>query len=215
YAPGYIDAPMTWGTGGPEAQYTAYRGNICHVLQRPHAVAFVGLGGVLRFVAEAYDSEIVQRFVQGPSVQVSQYNRGHSVLLPKNEEEVMFTTDQVSESEISALLGRIPGSHPALDTTLWPPPSILEAESLHMRGYLSAGAYDLLENIRHGLMEEGKYVWRTPAQWKVYLQKGSKGRFTPSSIPQKEDFMKGLKLLERSFPVDWANTEVAELIIPE
>jgi hypothetical protein len=214
YAPGYVDPPITWNVAGGAMNFGLYQGSLYHLLALPHAIAFVPKGGVCRFVAEVFDKNIVHRYAQGPSVQVTQYNRGHSIVLPRGRDGSLYVTDQVSEREVSILLGHVPGKHPSADTTLWPPPDVLESESAHFTGYLSQGAYALLEDLRSKILEEHKYEWRTRAQWKTYLVKGSKGEHKPTSVPSKKDFAKGKSLFERSFSENWDKEDIADLEFP-
>jgi hypothetical protein len=215
YAPGYVDPPIAWGSEGPAANYGVYVVSLFHLLKLPHAIAFVGLGGILRYIAEVYDQTIVHRWVRGPSVQVTEYNRGHSIVLPHGREGTLYTTDQVSNRDIAMLLGHIPGKHPSMDATLWPPPELLESESGHVKGYISEGAFALFENLRKGIINEHKYEWRTRAGWKAYLKRGSKGTHTPLHVPNAKDFAVGRKIFECSFPEDWAYADVATIELPE
>ncbi|KAJ7835421.1 hypothetical protein B0H13DRAFT_1913574 [Mycena leptocephala] len=206
YAPGYVDSPIAWGNEGPAANYGVYLVSLFHLLKLPHAIAFVSLGGILRYIAEVYDKDIVHRWVRGPSVQVTEYNRGHSIVLPHGRDGTLYTSDQVSNRDIAMLLGHIPGKHPSVDTTLWPPPEVLESES---------GAFALFENLRNGIIVEQKYEWRTRAGWKAYLKRGSKGTHAPSHVPHTRDFAAGQKIFDRSFPEDWAYADVATIELPE
>ncbi|KAJ7798604.1 hypothetical protein B0H13DRAFT_2391528 [Mycena leptocephala] len=215
YTPGYVDAPMTWSAGSAEAQYEVYKVRLLGLLSRPHAAAFIPMGGVARYVAELYESDLVSRYAEGPSIQVSKYQKGQMMLVERDGKEVAYTTDQVSHSEVSTLLGRIPGSQPAADSTLWPPQELLESDSAHMRGYISTGAYDLLMYLSHAIVREERYVWCTRAEWKSFLHSGSKGKYAPLTVPSKSDFEEGKKLLKRSFPVSWLNAEVANISLPE
>jgi hypothetical protein len=215
YTPGYVDPPMIWNAGSAEAQYEVYKVRLLSLLSRPHAVAFIPLGGVARYVAELYEGDLVGRFAEGPSIQVSKYQKGQMMLVERDGKEVAYTTDQVSHSEVSTLLGRIPGNQPSADSTLWPPQELLESDSAHMRGYISTGAYDLLKYLSHAILREERYVWRTRAEWKSFLHSGSKGKYAPLTVPSKSDFEEGKKLLKRSFPLSWLNAEVANIQLPE
>jgi hypothetical protein len=215
YTPGYVDPPISWSAGSAEAQYEVYKVRLLSLLSRPHAVAFIPMGGVARYVAELYEGDLVSRFADGPSIQVSKYQKGQMMMVERDGKEVVYTTDQVSHSEVSTLLGRIPGNQPSADTTLWPPQELLESDSAHMRGYISTGAYDLLMYLSHAILREERYVWRTRAEWKNFLHSGSKGKYAPLTVPAKSDFEEGKKLLKRSFPLSWLNKEVADIRLPE
>ncbi|KAJ7793229.1 hypothetical protein B0H13DRAFT_1492518, partial [Mycena leptocephala] len=189
YAPGYVDLPLTWtGVGGGPAAYNQYEARMGPLLARPEAVAFIGHGGVVRFVAEVYEENLVYRFAQGPSLQVSQFDKGEAVLLHRNGEGTFYTTDRVSPSEIYLLLGHIAGANPSADRTLWPTPEVFECESPHMRGYLSLGCHAILDNLRRDIIEFKRYKWRTYSQWKEYFRVGSKRIHEPKVVPKKRDF---------------------------
>ncbi|KAJ7071762.1 hypothetical protein B0H15DRAFT_740334, partial [Mycena belliarum] len=214
YAPGYRDTLLTFGTGGA-ALYEQYRGLLNGLLRRPHAIAFIYAGGVLRFVAEQYDRNIVRRLVEGPSLQVTEHMAGRTRLLRRGADEEFFITDRVSSSEVSLLLGHIAGTKSSNESWLWPPPEVMESESLHMRGYLSSGATKILLNIRDDITNKKKFVWRTRADWKEYFRNGHKRSFTPATVPSPDDFADGARLFERTFPAKWADHYIADITIPE
>jgi hypothetical protein len=216
YEPGFVDLPLIWGgPGGNAGQYVQYEGNLNNLLARPEAVAFVPMGGVPRYVAELYDETIVRRYVRGPSYQVSQFDKGAAFLYSRGGEEVFYTTDSVSNSEVNILLGTIPGAHPGNQTTLWPTPEVFESECEHMRGYLSEGALAILDYIRRDILEFHKYRWRTRSQWKEYFRVGCKKVYQAQIVPKSKDFKVGEELFARSYPVLWPDMEIADITLPE
>ncbi|KAJ7091551.1 hypothetical protein B0H15DRAFT_948487 [Mycena belliarum] len=216
YAPGYRDTPLSYGTGGA-ALYEQYRGSLNALLRRPHATAFIFLGGVLRYVAELYNRNLVHRLAQGPSIQVTEYMAGRRILARRSDRDEMefFVADQVSNSEISLLLGHIPGTKSSNESWLWPPQELMESESLYMRGYLSSGAHQILKNIETDILVKKKYIWRTRADWKEHFRAGQRKTFAPRTIPSPADFAEGAEIFKRSFPVDWSYKDVADIKIPE
>ncbi|KAJ7828718.1 hypothetical protein B0H13DRAFT_1735673 [Mycena leptocephala] len=215
FTPGYVDAPMKLSVNGPEAQYTLYEGNLYHLLARPGATAFLYAGGALKFVAEVYAKDLAHRLVKGPSAQVTEFQKGKTLRVEQAGGAVFYTTDQVSNSEISILLGHIPGEHPGTDTTLWPSPAIFERYSTHMRGYISSGVNDILERLRQSIIEDKCYIWRTRAEWREFMRVGAKGKFAPSKIPSDSDFADGERLLKRCLPISWQNAPVLDIELPE
>ncbi|KAJ6463804.1 hypothetical protein C8R47DRAFT_992408 [Mycena vitilis] len=215
YQPGYEDLTLVWGKGGAAGAYVQYEANLNNLLGRPQAVAFIGLGGVLRYVAELYEENLVFRFAQGPSLQVTQFDKGEAYLYTRDGEEDFYTTDGVSHSEIGILLGTLPGAHPGQERTLWPTPEVFENESPHMRGYLSEGAYAILENIRKEIFVRKAYRWRTRSQWKEYFRVGCKRVHEPDIIPSDNDFERGEDIFKRSFPINWLNMEISDIKLPE
>ncbi|KAF8162494.1 hypothetical protein K438DRAFT_1985135 [Mycena galopus ATCC 62051] len=67
--------------GGDKAAYIAYETTLNGFLGRAHAPALISLGGMYRFIGEVYTEDIVQHFARGPSLQVSQFDKGESRLL--------------------------------------------------------------------------------------------------------------------------------------
>ncbi|KAJ7511545.1 hypothetical protein B0H11DRAFT_1699608 [Mycena galericulata] len=215
YVPGYVDLPLTNGTGGAAALYEQYRARVLQLLSRPHAVAFIGHGGILSFVATLYEEDLVQRFVDGPSLQVTEHQKGDSFLFDDGTKEDFYTSDQVSNGEIAMLLGHLPATQPSAEATLWPTPEVLESESLHYRGYISSGVYDIFSNLRKDIVDSKKYIWRTRGGWKEYLRAGNKGTHAPSIIPTPDDFEEGSRIFRHSFPVDWNKMPLVNLRVPE
>ncbi|KAJ7811861.1 hypothetical protein B0H13DRAFT_1541333, partial [Mycena leptocephala] len=216
YAPGYVDQPLIWtGPGGGPAVYGQYEGRVGPLLQRPEAIAFVPMGGVCRFVAEVYDEDIVYRYARGPSLQVSEFDEGEGRQIDRFDGSAFYTTDRVSNSEIFLLLGHIAGANSGADRTLWPTPEVFECKSPHMRGYLSDGAYAILENLCRDIIEKKRYKWRTYSQWKEYFRVGSKRDHEPKSIPRKRDLEVGAEMIKRVFPINWLDMEIGDIVLPE
>ncbi|KAF8179248.1 hypothetical protein K438DRAFT_1977321 [Mycena galopus ATCC 62051] len=216
YEPGYIDAQLTWPKqGGNVACYTAYVARIGEMLKRPHSPAFIPHGGVLRYVAELYDQEVVQRFAQGPTLQVSQFAKGEWRLFRAQSEESFWTTDRVTESEIGLLIGRIPGENGDSERSLWPSPDTFERECRHMRGYLSRGAYRMLNLIKDEIFGYPPSPnWRDAVGWKEFFRSG-RTTISKHSTPMKADWDVGRSLFSRSYPSDWDGIEMSQIIFPE
>ncbi|KAJ7443798.1 hypothetical protein FB451DRAFT_1413425 [Mycena latifolia] len=215
YEPGFNDLPLFHGVGGGAATYGWYRSQLYHLLDRPHAVAFIGMGGVLSYVASLYNPELVKRFMQGPSLQLTHQNKGASIRMERSGYSEFYVTDEVSNSEIQLLLGHIPNERPGVDATLWPPPEVMENESPHMTGYLSSSAYNILENLKEDFLRKRKFKWRTSADWKGYFRIGGKGKYALRVVPKDRDFEQGKRLLARSYPLEWSGRSLAEIQIPE
>ncbi|KAJ7840342.1 hypothetical protein B0H13DRAFT_2366313 [Mycena leptocephala] len=98
FTPGYVDTPMKLSANGPEAQYVLYEAGLYHLLDRPEATAFLYAGGVLKFVAEVYDRNLAHRLVKGPSVQVTEFQKGKTLRVTKAGESVFYTTDDKPEN---------------------------------------------------------------------------------------------------------------------
>ncbi|KAK7033868.1 hypothetical protein R3P38DRAFT_3186105 [Favolaschia claudopus] len=216
YGAGFSDQLMTWAGLGEEHQYGLYMESLLRLLVRPNAVSFISMGGVCKFIAETYSPDIAKRFAKGPSAQVSEFAKGKTKRLDNlGRASGLYTTDQVSPAEVSMLLGHIKGKTVGTDKTLWPPQSILEKYSSHVRGYLSAGAYKMLCHLRDKILVERSFEWRTRADWVTYVRLGGRGKFTPAVIPSQGDFDHTARLLRYSFPRDWSCEKVSNVLVPE
>ncbi|KAJ7772522.1 hypothetical protein B0H14DRAFT_3590012 [Mycena olivaceomarginata] len=213
YAYGYGDQLVQW-SGGGEEQYRLYQGSL-HILGRPNTVAFLAMGGICKFVAEIYTPDLVHRFARGPSPQVAEFVAGKQRWISVDGEAIAHSTDQVSPREVSILLGQVNSKRQDDLVSLWPPLALLERHCPHMRGYLSAGAYDFLESLKRKIVHEKKYEWKSNAEWKCILQNSAKGVFTPAVVPTSADFEEMDKVLARSFPVDWSEVSLGKLGLPE
>ncbi|KAJ6493582.1 hypothetical protein C8R47DRAFT_975243 [Mycena vitilis] len=213
YAPGYVDECIPYTIGGAAA-YGKYLATIRNLLSRPHATAFIQAGGILSFIATFYDPDLIRRLMQGPSMQVTQYNRGDTVLLRDDDGDVFLVGDCVSPSEIAMLIGQVPTGNSGTETSLWPHPSLLERESAHAHGIWTAGLYKIFENLRADITA-GHYRWRSQREWKSYFHAGNKGTFAPVHTPTTEDFMRGADMIRCSFPANWHMRPTLSISMPE
>ncbi|KAJ7462443.1 hypothetical protein FB451DRAFT_1180736 [Mycena latifolia] len=163
---GYQERFLTYGNGGVAA-YGRSLSSVRELPQCHNAVAFISEGGIVSELAQVIDPNLIYRFVQGPSLQVSEYSKGETFLRrdpPDGVEPGLYTTDRVSAEEILLLLGHIPTGHPSTDLTLFPSPATFEEYSNHCRGMITHGSFKILVNLLQDL-DRKKYVWRTQAQW--------------------------------------------------
>jgi hypothetical protein len=172
-------------------------------------------GGILSFIAQIYDKELVYRFLEGPSVQVTQFAKGKTCWVNDGEGDEVWSTDQVSEGEISVLLGHVVTGNPATDTFLWPHPSWLEKESDHFHGVWTAGAYQFMQNLKRHIIDEKDYVWRTRKEWTRFIRTGNRGQYAAVQIPTMADFSDRLALIESAFPLEWEKKLLVDIPMPE
>ncbi|KAJ7838082.1 hypothetical protein B0H14DRAFT_3459694 [Mycena olivaceomarginata] len=169
-----------------------------------------------KFVAELFAPDLAYRFVRGPSEQVSEFGKGKTTRLMIEGQSTLCISDQVSDVEVAILLGYVKGKNSDQERSLWPSQALLEQHSLHVRGYLSSGAWTVLEYLRKRIMEEKIYDWKSKAEWKSYLRGGAKGRIrSPRLCPPKRDFEEGWRILDDSFPADWQHAPVSKIVLPE
>jgi hypothetical protein len=133
YDVGFQESYLQFGSGGT-ACYGRYLAQILALLSCPHAIVFIAAGGILSFIAQIYNKELVYRFLEGPSLQVTQFAKGKTCWVNNGEEDEVWSTDQVSEGEISILFRHVVTGNPTTDMFLWPHPSWLEKDSDHFHG---------------------------------------------------------------------------------
>jgi hypothetical protein len=216
YRTDFTERFMTWGVGG-ESQYVLWLSSAKGVVDRPNAVAFIAEGGILSYIAQVLDPDLIYRFVQGPSIQVTEFSGGETFKQknrPGGGERVSYTTDRVSEGEKLILLGYISGGSPEKDLTLFPPPSVLEDVSLHSHGMIGNGVNKIIMNIFKDI-DSGIYKWQTVRGWKKYLRRNNTGEHAPEYIPRKEDFDEVGRKMRRAFPISWQQLPIREIQVPE
>ncbi|KAJ7934333.1 hypothetical protein B0H13DRAFT_1591603 [Mycena leptocephala] len=216
YELGYVERFMTWGLGGM-SQVGTWMVTAKEVVARPEGVAFISEGGILASVAQILDPDLIFRFVQGPSIQVTEYSKGEifkQKRVANGTEGQMFTTDQVSEGQKLILLGFIPGGNPDKDRTLFPPPDVFEEESDHVRGMIGAGANEIVFNLLQDI-ETGRIKWRTVRDWKGYLRQNNRGERSPIHVPSKVDFDEVGMLMTEAFPISWQQIPIRDIKVPE
>ncbi|KAJ7502564.1 hypothetical protein B0H11DRAFT_1671365, partial [Mycena galericulata] len=215
YAQGHVDQQLKYGLGY-EDLYREYIINVGNLLSRPNAIAFIAAGGLLSFIAQMYDNTLVSRFLHGPSVQVTEFQRGGTLVHTVEGEQILLMTDSVSSSEIALLIGSVPSGNPKTDVSLWPHPSVFESDSLHVHGAWTPGCYKILQNLRAEI-EDGHYKWRTRKQWGSYFRAGNSGVHAPPphSTPSKADFDLGMELVHCAFPIEWNKMRLRDIQIPE
>jgi hypothetical protein len=190
-------------------------GTIYQLLQKPNAIAFIAKGGICKFVAELFAPDLAYRFVRGPSEQVSEFGKGKTTRLMIDGESTLCISDQVTDLEVAILLGYVKGKNSDQERSLWLSQALLEQHSLHVRGYLSSGAYSVLEYLSNRILVEKIFDWKTKAEWKAYLRGGAKGEYGATVVPSKADFKEGWKILDNSFPLDWQHAAVSKIELPE
>jgi hypothetical protein len=98
YARGYTDPDISPGPAR-ELKYR-YESEVYTILQRPHARAFLFMGGIVARVAKLFGKEdLMHQALQGPSIQTTVHHAGYTDI----ETELKY--DQVSKWEVRRLLG--------------------------------------------------------------------------------------------------------------
>ncbi|KAK6974139.1 hypothetical protein R3P38DRAFT_2812324 [Favolaschia claudopus] len=128
--------------------------------------------------------------------------------------------DSVTASEIGLLLGRIPGTDQESKTSLWPPQDIFKSSTWVVRGYLSVRAFKLLESVRKEIFGPVPSLrWRNRGAWNQFFRSV---RYNSTLIKEKEfkgvvpsaaNFEEGHRLFTKSYPVDWRDMNISDIMI--
>lgn len=106
YEAGFQEEHLKDINGGAAFQ-DQYMGKLADILRRPQARALISMGGPMAWIAKRYGSPaIVQRFMSGPSTQVTVHHRGAVTSSPFYNGPVFH--DQISVQEENLVHGFVP-----------------------------------------------------------------------------------------------------------
>ncbi|KAJ7263770.1 hypothetical protein C8J57DRAFT_1512572 [Mycena rebaudengoi] len=148
YEPGHVESPLQ-DLGSPESTYGAYTSRLDGIFARAHTPSFIAEGGMLSWIAQLYAPDLVARFMEGPSIRVTEFRRGQYMNgRRRGAPGETFTRDCISPDEKELLYGRISNAKDSSRTKyLWPPQWLLEESSVHFHGIMNAGCQALFDNI--------------------------------------------------------------------
>ncbi|KII89604.1 hypothetical protein PLICRDRAFT_174464 [Plicaturopsis crispa FD-325 SS-3] len=141
-----------------------YTATVLTLLTRPHARAFLFLGGIKARLARHFGgNDLLMRAVYGPSPLVSHHLRGRVT-----HEKSTTIDDRVCEAEEWLLLGRVKGvGRRTADRWIWPPPSLLH-DSWIFNGEWNQYAENWFQKYLR-LFVAGRVFAKTYGEWKQYL----------------------------------------------
>ena len=188
-----------------------YMGKLADILRRPHARALVSMGGPTAWIAKRYGGpDIVQRFMNGPSTQVTVHHRGAVASSPLCDDPIFY--DQISAQEENLVHGFVPAENPEHHHWLFPTTEIMEDFCNHWHGEWTQGCDLILHNIAKAL-EWGTAKPLTRKGWKAYLHSANHGDRCPDVVLTQAHFSRVEDLL-RDFPDIWHGQRVADIHIP-
>ena len=188
-----------------------YMGKLADILCRPHARALVSMGGPTAWIAKRYGgSDIVRRFMSGPSTQVTVHHRGAVASSPFCDDPVFY--DQVSAQEENLVHGFVPAENPEHHRWLFPTMEIMEDFCNHWFGEWTQGCDLILHNIAKAL-ERGTAKPLTRKGWKAYLHSANHSNQHPEVVLTQTHFSRVEDLL-RDFPDAWHGQRVADIHLP-
>jgi len=169
YQPGFMEPPFSYMKGTPAVFANAYVAKINNILCRPHAQAFVGMGGPYSWIAEHFGGPaIVKAFLSGPSIQVTRHLLGKSD--SHEENSISLQWDQVSAQEGSFLFGFVPSQDSTLpEHYLFPPPHYLWELCNHWTGDWNEVMEKIFTHIADDV-EQGKAEPHKRSWWSGHFQ---------------------------------------------
>jgi hypothetical protein len=161
-----VESRLEYSLGGSTLRdsYIACMGEI---LKRPNAGALIGLGGPASWIARQYGGDdIVQAFMQGPSLIVTWHNKGTNGSRDRNAKGLHW--DEVTPQELGALFGHVSMGGPGEDQWFFPTEEILLEHSKHYSGEWNKAAESLFKQINDKINGEFPHA-RTKGEWQEYV----------------------------------------------
>lgn len=188
-----------------------YMGKLADILCRPHARALISMGGPAAWIAKRYGgSALVQRFMDGPSTQVTVHHHG-AVTSSSFYDDPLFH-DQISAQEENLVHSFVTAENPDQHRWLFPTLEIMEDFCNHWNGEWTEGCDSIFHNIAKSL-ERGAAKPLTRKGWKSYLHSTNHGTRCPPTLLTPEHFSKVDELL-LAFPDPWHGKRIADISIP-
>ncbi|EDQ98479.1 uncharacterized protein LACBIDRAFT_300221 [Laccaria bicolor S238N-H82] len=188
-----------------------YMGKLADILRRPQARALISMGGPTAWIAKRYGGPpMIQRFMDGPSTQVTVHHRGAVTSSPFYDEPLFH--DQISAQEENLVHGFVPAENPEHHRWLFPTTEIMEDYCNHWRGEWTQGCDLIFHNIAKGL-DRGTAKPLTRKGWKAYLHSPNHGTRRPAIVLTNSHFTRTDELL-RDFPGGWHGRRIADIPIP-
>ncbi|KAF9540352.1 hypothetical protein CPC08DRAFT_650925 [Agrocybe pediades] len=190
-----------------------YLGRLGDLLSRPHARAFIGLGGPYSWVARRYGGqELIQKFMSGPSTQTVDFFRGENDAHYKYPIDLHW--DTVSDAEQALLLGHIPPSktNPA-ERWLYPPPNILKDHCWIWWEPWNPHVDKMFAYIA-STIDRRVHVVRTRAEWVHFFHSWNNN--APEFIPSADNYTE-MQILCETFgvPSNWDRMSLRHIVVPE
>ena len=188
-----------------------YMGKLADILHRPHARALISMGGPTAWIAKRYGGpSLVQKFLDGPSTQVTIHHRGAVTSSPFCDDTLFY--DQVSAQEENLVHGFVSAENLDHHRWLFPTTEIMEEYSHHWRGEWTTGCNLILCHIANAL-ERGTAKPLTRKGWKSYLHSTNHGDRRPQTVLTPAHFAKMDELLQ-GFTGVWHGRCVADIVLP-
>ena len=215
YQPGFTEPSFSYTKGTPAIFANTYLAKINDILRRPHARAFVGMGGPYSWIAERFGGPaIVKAFLSGPSIQVTRHLLGRSD--SHEENPIGLQWDQVSAQEGSFLFGFVPSQDSSTpERYLFPPPHYLRELCDHWTGDWNEVMDKIFTRIADDI-ERGKAEPHERSWWSSHLRNYNR---LPKPVNPKfndADVEEARRILWRGgLPRTWDRMLIKSITVPE
>ena len=174
YEPGFIETTLELGSGPTFSD--RYLGKLADILRRPHARALIGLGGPASWIARTYGDDLVQKFMAGPSLQVTFHEKGF--LDSKDRKPAFARCDELTPGELDLVFGHIRSGGGDQDKWVYPTPELLDELCDHWSGQWNDQLEFVFQEIRKELLGSNARP-RSRGDWRSFFHKSNRGVHAP------------------------------------
>ena len=210
YKLNYQEPKIEYGTGITFANQ--YLGKLADILRCPHARALIGLGGPASWIARQYGDNLVQQFMNGPSIQVTYHGKGY--VDSRDPYPAFIHCDQMSEGEMDLVYGRIRSDNGEKDHWVFPSPELLDELCDHWSGEWTPEcerAFVMVKNELNG----SKAKPRTRGEWRIHFRQDNRNN-PPAYVVTEHDFSDLRNMMvDGGFPADWNKKCLSDIEFPE
>ncbi|KAK7045040.1 hypothetical protein R3P38DRAFT_3177263 [Favolaschia claudopus] len=225
YPVGSATLPLEYGRNG-EGFPERYGARFMDLLRRPHVRRIASMGGTLAWLAWKSGNNLIQDFMRGPSLQVTQYGRGWSD--GREENPLFITSDELSTNDMDVLLGHVwDGPN---ERWVWPPESFLWEYCDSYSGEMTPELDDCLEYIFREEVVKGKTQARTRNGWYQFFRRSNRRAAKEKETDDKKggdaesrkerrrlldvEFEEQELKMRRIFEDEWARIRVRDIRLP-
>jgi len=148
YKPGFIESTLELGLG--PAFTDRYLGKLADILRRPHARALIGLGGPASWIAQTYGDNLVQKFMTGPSLQVTFHKKGY--FDSKDRKPAFAHCDKLMPGKLDLVFSHICSGGGDHNKWVFPTPELLDELCDHWSGEWNNQLEFVFQEIQKELM---------------------------------------------------------------
>ena len=211
YEPGFVETTLELGSG--PAFSDRYLGKLADIMRRPHARALIGLGGPASWIARTYGDDLVQKFMTGPSLQVTFHEKGF--LDSKDRKPAFARCDELTPGELDLIFGHIRSGGGDQDKWVYPTPELLDELCDHWSGQWNEQLEFVFQEIRKELLGSNARP-RSRGDWRSFFHKSNRGVHAPRHRLTIHDFSDWRDVMvDNGFTDDWNKKNIRDIEHPE